>query len=271
MCRSVPSESKPGNAGSRRAAAGGVEPQRRRAGDDPDRVVGPDRVPVVDALDVVPHPVAVDDARAGVLGDAEHPAVDVGGHAGDHVPGAAPSRSVGQLRADQVVVVADAAGGDDDGRRPELEVADRARGRTRRRGRSSLGRARCRGRRPPRRPRRRARRPGGGSAKAYEPGALGLLHRLDEDPDHLGAGAPGQVEARHRVAVAAGPAVAALGPADERQHREAEVVQVVALLAVPRSRRRPAPTARPAVLAALAHGRTARSPASPAARARRSP
>ena len=40
------------HAGSRRA--GGVEPQRRRAGDDPDRVVGPDRVPVVDALGVVP-------------------------------------------------------------------------------------------------------------------------------------------------------------------------------------------------------------------------
>ena len=46
-------------------------------------MVGPDRVPVVDALDVVPHPVAVDDVAAGLLGDLEHPPVDVRGHAGD--------------------------------------------------------------------------------------------------------------------------------------------------------------------------------------------
>ena len=37
-----------------------VEPHRRRPGDDADRVHGPDRVPVADALDVVPHAVAVD-------------------------------------------------------------------------------------------------------------------------------------------------------------------------------------------------------------------
>jgi predicted oxidoreductase len=32
----------------------------------------------------VPHPVLVDDPRAGVAADLDHPTVDVGGHAGDH-------------------------------------------------------------------------------------------------------------------------------------------------------------------------------------------
>ena len=49
-------------------------------------MVLPDRVPVAQPLDVVPHPVGVDHPRAGRLGDAEHPAVDVGRHAGDHRP-----------------------------------------------------------------------------------------------------------------------------------------------------------------------------------------
>ena len=63
----------------------GVEPDRRRPRDDADRVVGPDRVPVVDALDVVPHAVPVDEAGARALGDGQHAAVDVGGNARDHV------------------------------------------------------------------------------------------------------------------------------------------------------------------------------------------
>ncbi len=66
-------------------APGGVEPQRRRAGQDADAVARPDRVPVAHALGVVPHPVAADDRGAGLLGDREHPAVDVCRHAGHHV------------------------------------------------------------------------------------------------------------------------------------------------------------------------------------------
>ena len=46
----------------RQPVARGVEPQRGRAGQDPDAVHRPDRVPVLDALGVVPHPVAVDHA-----------------------------------------------------------------------------------------------------------------------------------------------------------------------------------------------------------------
>ena len=102
--------------------AGRVEPQRGRAGQDPDAVVLPDRVPVADALDVVPHPVGVDHPRAGGLGDAEHPAVHVRGHPGDHGP-RRRAQPGGPGLADQVVVAADAAAGDDHGLRAQLEVA----------------------------------------------------------------------------------------------------------------------------------------------------
>ena len=73
----------PGEMRRREPAAARVEPQRGRPGQDPDAVPGPDRVPVLDALGVVPHPVAVDQAPAGPFGDSQHPAVDVGGHPGD--------------------------------------------------------------------------------------------------------------------------------------------------------------------------------------------
>ena len=44
-----------------------------------------------------------------------------------------------------------------------------------------------------------------------------LQRRVDERFDDAGAGAPGDVEARYRVAVPVGAQVAALGPADGRQ------------------------------------------------------
>ena len=57
-----------------------------------------------------------------------------------------------------------------------------------------------------------------------------------------GAGAPGDVEARHRVAVAVGAPVAALGPADDREEPVTLLVQPRALLAGREVRRRPRPT-----------------------------
>ena len=83
----------------------------------------PDRVPVLDTLDIVPHPVAVDQPRARGLGDADHPSIDMFGHAGDHVlrRGAETFRPV---LPDHVVIAADAAGGDDHGLRPQSEIAD---------------------------------------------------------------------------------------------------------------------------------------------------
>ena len=46
----------------------GVQPQRRRPGQDPDAVPGPDRGVVDDPFRVVPHPVGVDQPAAGPLG-----------------------------------------------------------------------------------------------------------------------------------------------------------------------------------------------------------
>jgi hypothetical protein len=70
----------------------------------------------------VPHPVGVDGVRAGGLRDLEHPAVDVRGHPGQH-----PVRRRAEPRrpvlAHQVVVAADAAGGDDDRLRAQVDVA----------------------------------------------------------------------------------------------------------------------------------------------------
>ena len=86
--------------------------------------------------------------------------------------------------------------------------------------------------------------------EAYEPCCLRLLDRLGEDADDLGTGAPGEVEARHRVAVAGGAAVAALGPADEGQRPQAEGAEVVALLLVGEPDVRLGPLPRPEVLAA---------------------
>ena len=75
----------------RQSFAARVEPERRRSGQNADGVVGPDRIPVLDAFDVVPHAVAVDDGAAGGFGDRQHAAVDMIGHAGDH-----PLRRAGQ-------------------------------------------------------------------------------------------------------------------------------------------------------------------------------
>ena len=59
----------------------------------------PDRVPVVDALDVVPHPVAVDDRPPAPSVIAEHPAVHVRGDAGRSGGPAAEPRRSGQCAA----------------------------------------------------------------------------------------------------------------------------------------------------------------------------
>ena len=82
------------------------------------------------ALDVVPHPVRVDDPAAGALGDPQHPAVDVGGHPGDHLASAALPSRAGQFARTRSWLRADAAGGDDhrlgrggrSRRRPSREV-----------------------------------------------------------------------------------------------------------------------------------------------------
>ena len=71
----------------------------------------------------MPHAVAVDEARAGALGDRQHAAVDVRGHAREQLLGRG-AHALGPELAHEVVVAADAAGCHDHGRRAQLEVAD---------------------------------------------------------------------------------------------------------------------------------------------------
>ena len=215
----------------------------------------PDRRPVPDALDIVPHPVAVDQPRAGGLGDADHAAVDMFGHAGDHVFRrlAKPLRPV---LPDQIVIAADAAGGDDHGLRAQREVAD------------DLARScSC-----------RARHSSARGSTPLTPSTVPLVivsastrwrnlkirwplvSRLARAPlerlDDAGTGAPGDVKARHRIAVAHRVIAAALGPADHRKDPMAHRAQPAALLAG-RERHigfRPAP--RPEIFVAVEAGRS---------------
>ena len=71
----------------------------------------------------MPHPVAVDQPRARGLGDTDHPAVNMFGHAGDHVFRWI-AETLRPVLADQIVIAADAAGGDDHGLSMQREVAD---------------------------------------------------------------------------------------------------------------------------------------------------
>jgi hypothetical protein len=79
--------------------------------------------PVLDAFDVVPHAVAIDDAAAGRLGDRQHTAVDVIGNAGEH-PLWRRAEALRPVFANEVVIGADAAGRHDDRLRLELERAN---------------------------------------------------------------------------------------------------------------------------------------------------
>jgi len=71
----------------------------------------------------MPHPVAVDQPRARGLGDADHPSIDMFGHAGDHAFGRI-AKALRPVLPDQIVIAADAAGGDDHRLRAQREVAD---------------------------------------------------------------------------------------------------------------------------------------------------
>ena len=126
MRRSVPSVSKPGRTRRLEPLALRVEPHRGRTGQDADAVVRPDRRPVLHAFGVVPHAVGVDDGRAGILRDGDHAAVDMVRHAGDHFLRRGPEPVGRPVAANQIVVAADAAGGDDDRTGMELEIASDA-------------------------------------------------------------------------------------------------------------------------------------------------
>ena len=85
-------------------------------------MAAPDRRVILDAFRVMPHAVGVDDAARRRLDDIEHQPVDVLRHAGDHVARrlAQPLRPIAPH---QLVIAADAAGGDDDRLRAQRERA----------------------------------------------------------------------------------------------------------------------------------------------------
>ena len=230
-------------------------------------MAGPDRVPVADALGVVPHAVGVDRRcrpRPRVI-SSMRPSTCVG-HAGDHVlrRRAEPLRPVA---AHELVVAADAARGDD--HRP----APRARSRrppcasSARRGARALGSSTLAAHAVDRAAGDDQLVDAVAEAQLDEAARLRLAHAALERLDHARPGAPGDVEARHRVAVAGREVAAALGPADVGQEAHALRVQPRALLAGGEVDVGLGPAPRPLV---LRRGRSRRCRASPARRARAS-
>ena len=220
----------------------------------------PDRVVVGDALGVVPHPVAVDDVCAGRLGDADHPAVDVRGHAAEQLFGH-PAHPLRPVLAHQVVVAADAATGDDHRLCAEI--------RSRRRCFVTTPRRAAR-----RRLQHRAAHADRGAVlddqlvdamPVREPDLRVAEQPAREDRRRSRARSPGDVEPRHRVAVSARVVATTLGPA-RRAGRSAGRVRAASCAShPPRSRRKRAPTA---AASGPPGGRSRRCPASPAAPAR---
>jgi hypothetical protein len=159
----------------------------------------------------------------------------------------------GPVLPDQLVVAADAAGGDDDGLRRDLELAGRVAG-------AGLT---------------------AGDVAGLEDGAADAgdraaaddqlvdavaeqqlqhapvgrgAHPAGEGLDEARPGAPDDVEARHRVAVAGGGVAAALGPADDREEADALLAQPRPLLPRGELQVGLGPPARPVVLRAVEAG-----------------
>ena len=210
----------------RQALAGRVEPQRGRAGEDADAVRGPDRVPVADALGVVPHAVGVDDLAAGAPARSRSSARRRA-RARRRSCARAPGRAAAASSAHQLDVAADAAAGDDHGVGAAARSCRRRRGWRRRRGRSRRAPGSC-PLTPSTAPAVTVQRVDAvAEAQVCARGSHTPLERLD----HARPGAPGDVEARDRVAVADRAVAAALGPADVRHPLHAHRRQPRALLA----------------------------------------
>ena len=165
----------------------------------------------------------------------------------------------------QLVIAADAARRDDDRLRAQRERADQA-------GASLRCRApRCSA--PARRPaRRRSTPPVLVSAvtrwrkrNETSPRLSRLAHAAHERLDHARPGAPGDVKARHRIAVAGRQIAAALGPADDRKNPQALLRAARRASRPRRNPHRPRPSG---AASDPRRGRSRPSRASPAARDR---
>src|SRR3984893_18477055 len=175
----------------------------------------------------MPHPVAVDQPRARGLGDPDHPAVDMFGHAGDHVLRSLPE-PLRPVLPDQVVIAADAAGGDDHRLGAQGEVAD------------DLARAALAALDIVSFEDRAADAVDGAAGDAERIDAmaefereaavrLGLPRPPLERVDNPGGGAPTYMKSRHRIAMAHCVVAAALGPADDGKDSMAHRAEPAAL------------------------------------------
>src|SRR4029078_4341595 len=172
-------------------------------------------------------PCAVDQRLAGGFRDTDHPAVDVLGYAGDH-EFRRFAKALRPVLPNQIVISADAAGGDDHRLRAKREFADDpARAALaafdgcwfENRAADALDRAIGDCERIAARPKPES------QPAAVLPLARAPLERLDD----AGPGAPGDVKARHRIAGPHRIIAAAFGPADHGKDAVAHRAQPVAL------------------------------------------
>src|SRR5690606_28166383 len=100
-----------------------IEPHGRWPRQNPDAVFAPDRIPILDAFGIMPHPVPVDDAPAGFFRNGEHPAIDMLGYSRQHGFWRFP-HAARPVFPDQVMVASDAAACYDDGLCFASEIGD---------------------------------------------------------------------------------------------------------------------------------------------------
>ena len=199
------------------------------------------------------------------LHDVEHQPVDVIRHARDHVPRRL-AQSLRPVTPHQLVIAADAARRDDDRLRAERERA----GEPARACDAALHVARLEHvavHAVDRAAGFRQRRHAMAEAERHEPALLGLAHAPHERLDHARSGAPGDMKARHRIAVPGREISAALGPADDRENLQALLRAARRASRPPRSPHRPRPSG---AASDPRRDRTRPSRASPAARDRAS-
>jgi hypothetical protein len=202
----------------------------------------------------VPHPVAVDQPGAGGLGDADHPAIDMFGHAGDH-EFRRFAEALRPVLPHQIVIAADAAGGDDHGLRAQAKVAgDLAR--TALAALDRIGRENHAADAVDRAVGDRERIDAVAEFEGQTAARLSFARATLERFDDTGAGAPGDMKPRHRIAVTHRVIAAALGPADHGEDAMAHRAQPSALLAGGERHVSLRPASRPQILVAIEACRT---------------
>lgn len=203
-----------GKAGWRQSPAHGVEPERGRAGQDADAMIGPDRRPVLQALCIVPHPVFVDRRAAGRARDRDAAPVHMGRHATHHVVRPLAQPVARPRLAHRLHVAADAARRHDHGRGMKAERS----GDLAVRGLPARCIGRCENIAADARDGSVRRLDRVDPMPKREAGAASRLvfaHPPGERRQRAGPGAPCDMEARHGVAVPVCIRAAALGPSDD--------------------------------------------------------